>query len=242
MASVIYQEFPIYAFAAMHDCDAQDVLRALHAVVLAPLRNCQAWHQGMSISEHAQKMITNWMLPKARRKEKTPSSPRIPLGSQQSPILITDDSSVRLSYVDSSESSVVETNNPCFGPYTPGFGSDRSPSRVNENPPIMKESPFSPTRSEHGSIHSAPAALEADLASEKKVAIPIGSSDKVILKASSLSADDRSRTDRKSPVTRIECRKTADGSWIPLHKWIEGHHRPANLKTRHIPEGWYEDV
>lgn len=244
MASVIYQEFPIYAFAAMHDCDAQDVLRALHAVVLTPLRNPQAWHQGISISEHAQMMITSWILPKAPRTEKTPSSPQISLGSQQSPILIADDSSLRLSSDDSSESLVVEIDNPYFRPYSgrPSFGSDHSPAPETRTHRSRKKARLLRTRPEQGSVHSAPAALEADLASEKKVSIPIDSSDKVNLKTSSLSAVDRSRIDRKSPVTRIECRKSADGSWIPLHKWIEGHHRPADLKTRHIPEECYEDA
>ncbi|CAI7576893.1 unnamed protein product [Penicillium pancosmium] len=245
MATIIARDFPITQFAERHNCEKRDVLHALHAVVMDPLRRSQPWYGGMSVSENAQILISNWRVPPYIP---SPSGiPGIVVGSQDLPILIADDSPQ-----PSSPSGISETFG--IGPGNTSLdGFERNTKdqlaavlRAFEkgSPGYKKERYDSLTPSVDGSARSAPAALgifppsnspnqDQDQDQDRnwnrdRDPIPGDSSGESTILASCSPKGKRSTTQQeKVPTARITCRKGADGTWIPAHKWIKGYHRPA---------------
>ncbi|KAJ5994956.1 hypothetical protein N7481_001933 [Penicillium waksmanii] len=237
MATIIARDFPITQFAERHNCEKRDVLHALHAVVMDPLRKSQPWYEGMSVSEHAQILISNWRAPPC-----IPSPSGLPgVGSQDLPILIGDDSPQPSSPSEISEISGVS---PC-NTNLDGFERNSKDQLAavlrafaKESPGCKKESYDSPTPSVNGSARSVPAALGTVSPSNSpnqdqdqgrgRDPIPGDSSGESTILASCSSKAKRSTTQQeKGQIARIVCRKGADGTWIPAHKWIRGYHRPA---------------
>lgn len=93
MAATIARSFPVREFAKAHCCSRRDVLDALSAVVLSPLREPQSWHSAESVSEYAQILIGDWT---GRREG-------FAAGTPSRPIIISDTSPC---------SSPVESTNP----------------------------------------------------------------------------------------------------------------------------------
>lgn len=237
MATTIGRQFPLTQFAEKYKCEKRDVLHALHAVVMNPLRNIQPWHEGMSVSEHAQILIANWRAPH------TPSPSGLPAtGSQYSPILITDDSPQSLSPSRVSGTSQAHPGNTTLDNF--GGGPKDQLAAVlrhfaSESPGYKMESYDSPTSSVDSSARSAPAVLGTVPPANSpdpgpnqhrdRDLIPGDSSGESIVQASFAPKVNRPKTQQKSPTDRIMCRKSADGTWIPKHKWIKGYHRPAEV-------------
>lgn len=225
MATFIGRDFPVTEFAKRHNCNNRDVLHALHAVVMAPLRRTQPWHEGMSVSENAQILIANWRCDEEPGIRRTASVLPTPQGSQESPILICDDSS--------SDASVIEANefhgpNPLRHILAPFL----TPEEVTqEESPADDSGKENPSVSwERISVHSAPAGLETDTDIQPRCPAP-----------TPVESTDRSTSGARPPLTvempiprrqgivnsRTQCRKTANGVWIPVDKWIKGYHRTA---------------
>ncbi|KAJ5378699.1 hypothetical protein N7509_011818 [Penicillium cosmopolitanum] len=160
MATIIARDFPITQFAERHNCEKRDVLHALHAVVMDPLRRSQPWYEGMSVSENAQILISNWRAPPYIP---SPSGlPGVVVGSQDLPILIADDSPQPSSPSGTSEIYGIGPGKTSLG------GFERNPKdqlaavlRAFEkgSPGCKKERYDSLTPSVDGSARSAPAAL-----------------------------------------------------------------------------------
>lgn len=83
MAATIARNFPVSNFAEAHSCSAREVLEALAAVVLSPLREPQPWHGAESVSDYAQILIGDW-----RGRTQQESSD----GTLSRPIIISDPS------------------------------------------------------------------------------------------------------------------------------------------------------
>ncbi|KAJ5743039.1 hypothetical protein N7533_010141 [Penicillium manginii] len=239
MATMIARDFPVTQFAKRHNCEGRDVLHALHAVVMDPLRRTQTWHEGLSVSEYAQMLIANWRAPYIP----SPSGLLGAGGSQSSPIFIADDSPGPLSPRENSEISGV-------GPYKIGLdGFEESPKKqlgailrayANGSPGCKKRRYGSRTPSVDGSSRSAPAALgifppsnspnqnhDRIQLQDQDPAPGDSSGESTILDTSPTKTQRATSEQEKGPVARTECRKSADGTWIPTHKWIPGYHRPA---------------
>lgn len=75
MAATIARDFPIHEFAKAHYCSASDVVDALRAVVLGPLKKPQLWHGAESVSDYGQILIADWRSCQNEREEGTSSTP-----------------------------------------------------------------------------------------------------------------------------------------------------------------------
>lgn len=238
MANTIAQTFPIPTFADTHNCKKRDVMHALQAVVEEPLRNPQSWHEGMSVSEHAQILIADWRSPTKYTKppgnEETSSSLLDALGSQQSPILIADDEYDPYSPV-LAEESPPRIESASSRPYDP-LDEDYGPARrqLFKKGEVIEDGSVSSIRSVHSEsgwvpINSSALGSEHRPVKTKKTPALDESSDESTLRESISPTKQKSiQLQEKTLVTRVHCRKTASGSWIPAHEWIEGYHQPAN--------------
>ncbi|KAJ5586406.1 hypothetical protein N7450_006193 [Penicillium hetheringtonii] len=238
MASAIGRHFPITVFAQTHNCEKRDVLHALHAVVQAPLRNPQPWHEGMSVSEYAQILITDWRTPpkypERPGNEETSSPLPDKLGSEQSPILIADDE------YDPFSPELPEESPPRVEPAVPRlydrsedeYGSARR--QLFKKDEIAEERSVFPVseevRSESGWVYINSCAAEKKhrpAMTKKTPALDDSSDESTVRDSLSPTKQKAILSQEKAPVTRVHCRKTVGGSWIPVHEWIEGYHQPA---------------
>lgn len=149
MAATIAQSFPVSDFAEAHSCSARDVLDALSAVVLSPLREPQPWHGAASVSEYGQVLIDEWKGRQTGRAEGTASRPIVISDtsccsgpSQPSASGGSLDTHISISSTSKTESSSEGD----LSPSTPSEGITKESPGVKEVKTPVKDKPARPSR------------------------------------------------------------------------------------------------
>lgn len=132
MAATIARNFPVSDFAKAHSCSAREVLDALSAVVLSPLREPQPWHGAGSVSEYGRVLIDDWRTQNEESADGTPGMP----------IIISDTCCSSPTQQPARECSLHSRNSVSPLSKTESAPGDHpSPSTLSEGITLSKESP-----------------------------------------------------------------------------------------------------
>ena len=251
MAAIINKLFPIRSFAQAHRCDTTDVLDALNAVVLHPLREPQIWNGSMSVSDYAQVLIADWRA----------SQMEIGIaGKRDHPITIIDDTdnegdsnSQKAKEEKETKKEEVNSNREDKRSYKSSSFAEIStlPEQIDgrkaKEEEEEEEEREESDKGNGGKDNDQVVDLSEDSDSFIAISTPseemssprsaLGTNSEIQAQIQNQHQVDQQRQMRqKSPVRRIRVRLDQWGMYVPVHKWIDGVNTPRSVRSEAVTD------